>query len=180
LTITAWYEKDNWISNILLCFGLLKNWKLLLAPNRGGDFDTLDGIRALSMSWVIFGHTFIFLIFMWSFTNAYEVVGVNGEGFLATYSAQALTGGYFAVDSFFFMGAFLASYLLLENLTKTYNSKNTVKPFLFQVPKLYLLRWVRLTPAYFYVRMDCMNAMIVVVMKRRMIVVLSSKRPPGA
>lgn len=62
-----------------------------------GDFDTLDGIRSLSMSWVIFGHTFIFALFMWSFTNAYEVLGNNGEGFLATYSAQALTGGYFAV-----------------------------------------------------------------------------------
>ncbi|GAB5037943.1 acyltransferase 3, partial [Nannochloropsis oceanica] len=106
-------------ARLLLCFSLLTNWRLLFAKARGGPFDALDGIRTLSMCWVIFGHTFIFALFSLHFMNfGTEVNGHDGKGFLATYPAQAVTGGYFAVDTFFFLSAFLAVFFMLEEIKK--------------------------------------------------------------
>lgn len=87
-----------------------------------------------------------------SFSNsASYVLGKDGKGWLTRYSAQALTGGYFAVDTFFFISAFLAVYLMLEQLHRMVAAKGTAMPFVTAIPKIYLLRFVRLTPAYIYV-----------------------------
>jgi len=68
-------------ARLLLCFSLLTNWRLLFAKARGGPFDALDGIRTLSMCWVIFGHTFIFALFSLHFMNfGTEVRGKGGRG----------------------------------------------------------------------------------------------------
>jgi peptidoglycan/LPS O-acetylase OafA/YrhL len=47
-----------------------------------------------------------------------KVNGHDGKGFLATYPAQSVTGGYFAVDTFFFLSAFLAVFFMLEEIKK--------------------------------------------------------------
>ena len=55
------------------------------------------------------------------------------------------------VDSFFFISAFFATYLLLGHLTKSYNKASSVRPFVSEIPSIYLMRWLRLTPTYAYV-----------------------------
>jgi peptidoglycan/LPS O-acetylase OafA/YrhL len=55
------------------------------------------------------------------------------------------------VDSFFFMSGFLASFHLLDALRKLRASKGSIASFWPRIPMLYLMRYIRLTPTYFYV-----------------------------
>jgi hypothetical protein len=50
------------------------------------------------------------------------------------------------VDTFFFLSAFLAVYLMLEQLNKGPDSALAKLSFIGQAPKIYLLRFIRLTP----------------------------------
>jgi peptidoglycan/LPS O-acetylase OafA/YrhL len=86
-----------------------------------------------------------------NFTNAGDMLGHDGKGWLTRYSAQALTGGYFAVDTFFFLSAFLAVYLMMEQVHKMTQAKGQPWSFVLKAPYIYVMRFVRLTPAYFYV-----------------------------
>jgi hypothetical protein len=40
---------------------------------------------------------FIFALMGTNYSNLNKILGMDGQGLLATYSAQAITGGYFAV-----------------------------------------------------------------------------------
>ncbi|CAN0583015.1 unnamed protein product, partial [Ectocarpus sp. 12 AP-2014] len=45
----------------LQCFSLIINTNSLLAPPRVADeFPALDGVRTMSMMWVVLGHTFAY------------------------------------------------------------------------------------------------------------------------
>ncbi len=48
---------------LLLCFSAVSNGeKILSVKNTPGSLTCLNGIRVLSMGWVILGHTFSFLV----------------------------------------------------------------------------------------------------------------------
>ncbi len=55
--------------------------------------------------------------------------------------------GTLSVDTFFFISAFLAAYLLLQKLDKE-ELKGTEKPIQKWLPMFYLHRYLRVTPAY--------------------------------
>ena len=62
------------IGELLLCFSLYTNgYKLLSTKQPPGSLTSINGIRFLSMSWVILGHTFYF-----SVASVGMYVGVNG------------------------------------------------------------------------------------------------------
>lgn len=78
-------EVACWIES-LECFSLIKNMDRLLAPPRAGnEFAALDGVRTLSMLWVVLGHTLLVALIGAGFTNTIELVPQDGKGLLARY-----------------------------------------------------------------------------------------------
>lgn len=117
---------------ILLCFSIIKNTKTLFNTKRKeSTIPVLDGIRFLSMAWVILGHTVYFAI--GSMNNALDV----GNFYLNHWGAQVIVNGTFSVDSFFFLSGLLVTYLTLREMKRS---------GYLNVPVMYLHRYLRLTP----------------------------------
>lgn len=66
----------------------------------------LDGIKSLSLFWVIFGHEFIIRGSVTSDRNLFTVITQDYLGLL-------IGNAFFAVDVFFFVGGLLTAYILL-------------------------------------------------------------------
>jgi peptidoglycan/LPS O-acetylase OafA/YrhL len=141
---------------IFYCFSLQENLKFLLKPPRGKTFDVFDGMRTFSILWVLFGHTFVFTMMGLGFTNLVDLIGFDNKGWITTYPAQALTGGYYAVDTFFFMSGFLAMFFLMKR-AKTFIETKNYRSYFFQIPFLYMKRFLRLTPLYFFILLFYIN-----------------------
>lgn len=141
-----------------------------------GPFDVLDGIRSLSMGWIILSHVLIYGLFSEytaiaghylpsrlishlsmclptdpQFTNAWEFFRSDHKGLLGRFSMQAMPGGYLAVDTFFFLAAFLAVYRMMEQVERLQQAEGSPWHFLFKAPYIYIMRYIRLTPTYIYV-----------------------------
>jgi hypothetical protein len=119
----------------------------------------------------------VFPVELTSYTN--EDAILPPEGLLTTYAGQAIISAEFSVDTFFCIGAFVAAYALTKHLQKAlapaslpapsapaanYKSENglSTQPSSQRhpkkkalgwtwVPMLYLHRFLRLSPLYFYI-----------------------------
>ena len=96
------------------------------------SLNTLNGVRSLMMLWVVFSHEYAFTLS--GAENAASYVGIVSKWqFLMVFS------GYFAVDTFFFIGGFLVAYAFLKEQSTSF----------FKYPLAILNRYLRLIPAYF-------------------------------
>ncbi|XP_014662242.1 PREDICTED: nose resistant to fluoxetine protein 6-like, partial [Priapulus caudatus] len=121
-------------ASILLSFSALSNSRKLLATHRShGALDSVHGVRFLSMSWVILGHTYVFSASIWNNPIRFKDV-IGAFGF------QAIDNATFSVDSFFVLSGLLVGYLTLKEI-----KKNDGKVFW---PLYYFHRFWRLTPVY--------------------------------
>eukprot|EP00759_Apiculatamorpha_spiralis_P020915 PhF_6_TR26106/c0_g1_i1/m.36913 len=92
----------------------------------------LNGIRSISMFWVIFGHSVFFpLLAPGAFSNQSNYL----MNWLGTARSLFLFSAYYAVDTFFFISGFLFTYLYIKKA-----------PPLKAIPMMYLHRVLRLTP----------------------------------
>ena len=102
---------------MFLNFGLYANTKRLFNtdPPKGDHLSCLDGIRFLSITWVMMGHI---------------LSGMLGQGFptsnVATlfglfqrFEFQAVNNAFVSVDTFFLMSGCLVSYLMFKEMDKT-------------------------------------------------------------
>ncbi|XP_011168766.1 nose resistant to fluoxetine protein 6 isoform X2 [Solenopsis invicta] len=97
---------------LLLSFSVPANVKIICDRNVGGDtISTVHGLRAISMAWVILGHTCI-IVFKYSDNMEYRKVVEKRLLF------QTITNGAFSVDTFFFMGGLLVSFLYFRTNAK--------------------------------------------------------------
>ncbi len=106
----------------------------------------LNGIRALSMMWIVLGHTFQSYQGAMGFgaTDSNELfAGLNVRPRL---SAQLVTGAQLGVDTFFFLSGFLAAYIGLKKLPTSPNPLKVFCGYMWE-------RWIRLTPAYLFILM---------------------------
>ena len=133
-------------SPLLLAFSLLRNFEFLISPNKAGEdrLDCVEGIRALSMTWVVLGHSFAYsenFLFVdnkkYTKGDLYEEMGM---------AFRAVLAGPYSVDTFFFIGATLVSYLLLKDLDRTEGWGN-FKGFVHMI-FLYVNRILRITIPY--------------------------------
>ena len=102
----------------------------------------LNGIRTLSMFWVILGHSYLFALP--TFTNLMSIFTDVAPRF----SFQPVSNGYYSVDSFFVLSGLLVMYLSLRELSRT---RKTSRGYILFLIKFYAHRVLRITPTLFVV-----------------------------
>ena len=126
--------------DFITAFSLFKTVPTLLATNRTPSIITsLNGLRVISMFWVILGHTQGWLGLLPGIIDNPVII----PSILSRFSFQVVGNGFFSVDSFFFLSGVLVAYLTLREMEK----KNGRFPFLH----FYIHRYFRLTPTYAFV-----------------------------
>lgn len=133
---------------LLDCFSMSRNYDSF-CNIRTVATNSLDGMRALSMSWVVFGHTLLWpLLQGLGYSNVEDIIPITPgrAALMGSWTGQAVQSAEFSVDTFFYMSGFLAVYVGLKKLRK-------LQPLqvLQGAPLMYLDRWLRLTPLYMFV-----------------------------
>lgn len=127
-------EKSK-IGKFFLCWSWSWNArKIWYTPTpKDNRLGVLNGVWVLSICWVMLGHSFTMLIEV----PVPNILDLQSEVALSWFF-PFITGGFFSVDTFFFLSAFLGSMLMLEK----FYSKKRINFFLVY------LHWVmRLLPA---------------------------------
>ena len=130
---------------VLKCFSLYTNTKKLFlsrSAEKTGNVSTLEclnGVRVLSMTWVVGGHVWAFRAAS-AFINYEEVQRV-----IARWWVFLAYGAFFAVDSFFWLSGLLMSYLTLVELNKR-KGKMPLIGWAF----IYIHRYFRILPLYVF------------------------------
>lgn len=147
------YTEQQTRSQLLIAFSAWTNTKKLFATNSAsGQVTCLNGIRTISLMWIISGHSF-------ALQAAYPTVNmVSALQFQFGKKSQYIQAGHFSVDTFFFLSAFLLSYNYIKNVHRaiTTAEKKSEKPqnplTLSKVPMFYVHRILRILPplAAFY------------------------------
>ncbi|CAC5415930.1 unnamed protein product [Mytilus coruscus] len=123
------------LKQILLSFSLITNTrKLLNTSTASGTLTAINGMRVLSMWWVILGHTYGVLPFLSLVDNVLDFVEL-----LKRFSFQAIMNATYSVDTFFFMSGLLVAYTVMKKLRDGGNINWAI---------FYIHRFWRLTPVY--------------------------------
>lgn len=140
---------DPW-QELLLSFSIRANLAVICDRDVGRDtISTVHGLRAISMGWVILGHT---CIVVFKYSDNMEYRKVVEKKFLF----QTIQNGAFSVDTFFFMGGLLVSFLYFRTNAKgdlnrlTQGTRGFLEGFLKFLGFL-AYRFCRLTTPYMYV-----------------------------
>ncbi|XP_072178868.1 nose resistant to fluoxetine protein 6-like [Diadema setosum] len=124
------------LDGTMMSFSAVTNGrKLLSAKKAAGNMAVLNGLRVISMFWIILGHTCQFNI-PYIDNDAQAIELTSNFGFLGVVNAS------FSVDTFFVMSGFLVTFFTLRQIAK----KNMDKVYSWGI--FYFHRWWRLTPPY--------------------------------
>ena len=86
-----------------------------VGPNRDG-LGSIHGIRFISMTWVLLGHTYLKYITNNAFYNNYtDIIPL----YAGSTTMSAVRSAPFSVDTFFLIGATLLAYLTMKELDKS-------------------------------------------------------------
>ncbi|XP_030841026.1 nose resistant to fluoxetine protein 6 [Strongylocentrotus purpuratus] len=127
-------KNSLWVQ-FLLCFSMSHNLPRILSTKQAaGGIPCLNGIRVISITWVILGHSFSMVM------NAglSENILLALKNYIQDITFQVIISAPFAVDSFFLLSGLLLSYLALKKM-KDHDGK-------LSWGWLYLHRYIRLTP----------------------------------
>ena len=96
-----------------LSFSFSRNLSKILYSKQEGDANlrVLNGIRVFSMLWVMLGNSFWAVL-----TNPVKTNPEDVEYIEKPFLFAIVPGGFFAVDAFFYVSAFLTAVLLLEKM----------------------------------------------------------------
>ena len=122
-------------------FSLYQNTLKLFNTRSGGSdsLDRINGIRFLSMTWVLVGHVYTDIMGSVFVNNMVELYGYS---FLGNRAFVVITNAMPSVDSFFLIGSTLLAFITLKELDKT-NGGNAKFWVIF-----YVHRYIRLTGIY--------------------------------
>ncbi|XP_045194786.2 uncharacterized protein LOC123550421 [Mercenaria mercenaria] len=135
-------KRKGTAESILMAFSFYSNGvKILNTDQAAGSLGAINGIRFLSMAWVILGHTYFFCQgydsnFIFHFFSS-----------LQNWTFMAISYATVSVDSFFAISGILVAYLTLKELKKV-GGASKLNWFMF-----YFHRFWRLTPSYMLVLM---------------------------
>ncbi|KAK6195849.1 hypothetical protein SNE40_001192 [Patella caerulea] len=128
------------LAKIILAFSVYTNGAKILNTNQPKDsLQAVHGIRFLSMSWVILGHCFAFVLNVTDNVYPYLLRCLSRQSFSAIINALV------SVDSFFTLSGLLVAYVVLTEMKR---NNGTINWFMF-----YFHRFWRLTPVYMMVLM---------------------------
>ena len=96
-------------------------------------------MRVLSMGWVITGHT---VLTSATIPSAFSLSAITTV--VTQTSFMLIESAVFAVDTFFFLSGFLGAHALIKQQPNMRRGMADVT----MAFKMYLMRWLRLTPAY--------------------------------
>mmetsp|Transcript_36774 Transcript_36774/g.59407 ORF Transcript_36774/g.59407 Transcript_36774/m.59407 type:complete len:719 (+) Transcript_36774:162-2318(+) len=125
-------------------FSVGKNANSLFSQRAEEDFKVLNGIRVLSICWVVAGH----LVLFFYLENSYVLNPTTVSDFTTKFWFFVVPSAFFAVDTFLFMSGFLAAVSLHKHFNKEW----------FDVKRYFLalaIRWCRLVPLYASVYLFC-------------------------
>ena len=123
---------------LCLAFSLYSNFTAIMSTKKSNSADNLDvlnGIRFISMSWVLLGHCFLFLSQYLSVSNSFETLRIQTGGL--GFAFRAVLNALPSVDTFFMLSGLLVAYLTLKELDKCRGK--------FSFVIYYLHRYIRLT-----------------------------------
>ena len=125
---------------LMTAFSLYKNIPMILSTRQPPSAITsINGVRVISMFWVIMCHVFTLTGAMFpALRNVAQVI----MDVIPRFTSQVIINGFLSVDSFFFLSGVLVSYLTLREM-KRRNGKFPLVPY-------YLHRILRLTPTYMF------------------------------
>jgi peptidoglycan/LPS O-acetylase OafA/YrhL len=144
-------EDRGFCGKLLGCWDLGFNWRTGLMKQDGGvpEMRVLNGLRVLSMGWVVLCHGFLYQIMQANVQNkVYAQFDVGGR-----FLSALLPNGNFSVDTFFVLSGYLGAYVGMRKLNAMDRAGKKV-PNVFVLAFNFLLeRYLRLTPAYLFVLM---------------------------
>lgn len=127
-------------ARLLVSFSMYTNGRMLLSGKRPRDsFGAVNGIRFLSISWVILGHTFISMASSGRMANQQTFV----PSFLHQWTGGVIVNSSLSVDTFFTLSGLLLSYVFMKEMKRLNGHINW---FMY-----YLHRIWRLAPPYMLV-----------------------------
>ncbi|XP_044737108.1 nose resistant to fluoxetine protein 6-like isoform X2 [Chrysoperla carnea] len=132
--VYLYYAKKEKYHPIFIAFSWFTNFQKLTEISHNPDIlPCLNGIRFLSMLWIIYGHQTeqMFSPFTANLLDFYQ--------WRAKFFSMLLIGFSVSVDSFFLLSGCLVMYGFL---------KMQAKKIPFNIPVFYLHRYIRLTPSY--------------------------------
>ena len=127
---------DNKLLRIITSFSLLRNTRAIFSTRvPPGAITSINGIRFISMTWVILGHYYVFGK-VWSRPdNIIQMFGIFNR-----FTFLPVANAYFSVDTFFLLSGLLVSYLTLRKISKG------MRLGWKQILLMYVHRYIRLTP----------------------------------
>ena len=135
-------EKKKKVSllDFVTAFSLYKTVPTVLATKQPPTAITsINGIRVISMFWVILCHTHLWVALYGKIDNLLTVL----YDIAPRFTFQAILNGFFSVDSFFFLSGVLVAYLTLRDMAR--------KKGKFSILMYYIHRYLRLTPTLAFV-----------------------------
>nr|XP_054759834.1 uncharacterized protein LOC129265960 [Lytechinus pictus] len=109
-------DRKGCCERFLLSFSFTRNLKQILKTDtKEGSMLCLNGIRVISMTWVILGHTIMLV---------YQVYGDTWDGIFAldllkSFPMQAILNAFPSVDSFFLLSGLLITYITLGRMARS-------------------------------------------------------------
>ena len=138
IQLQRWPFVRKKVIDVMRAFSFVSNAKKLLnTPTAKSPLSCLNGMRVISMWWVIQGHVYAFVIY--TLENPAE-----GVKLIQRFTFQPIINGTFSVDTFFFLSGLLVAYLALKEV-KEKGKLSWIYYFLHRI-------W-RLTPLYAFVLM---------------------------
>ena len=124
--------------DFITAFSLFKTVPSILATKQPPSAITsINGIRVISMFWIILCHTHVW-VFISGVKNPAKTFSV-----VQRWTFQAIINGFFSVDSFFFLSGLLVAYLTLRDMSRRSGR--------FPALMYYIHRYLRITPTYAFV-----------------------------
>lgn len=135
-------KKLGIVIRIFLCFSLYTNAKKLFVSRcyeKTGEYCNLEmfnGVRVMTMGWVILGNVFLTKLGYTSLVNPTDVKNWYKET-----KGAMIYGSFYSVDAFFWLSGFLLTYLFLTE----YNSKGKI-----HWRSIFFHRFYRILPTYMF------------------------------
>ena len=129
----------EFLKDLILSFSLYKTVPVIMETKQPPNAITsINGIRVISMFWVITGHTYLWGMTYGVTANIIEAAETVPKRFVF----QPIDNSFLSVDSFFVLSGLLLSFLAIREMER----RKGRFPFLF----FYIHRVLRLSPAYYF------------------------------